>query len=423
MFKRLFILVLIPFISFSQDIEYAKEVVKTLCSDEFKGRGYVGNGDKIAANFISKEFEKIGLQKFENLYFQKYTTPVNSFPSNMDLSINGTKLIAGKDFLIGASSPSLKGSFEVVSFSPKEILNKKTLIKKLKNSIGKVIVINTYNKTDFSAEENKKLKSFSNLLRKAKDNPAVATIFLTKDKLTWTGSTTQSTKVNFTVTDLDFGDIENVEINVTSKFFKKYKSQNIIGFLEGKNTDSSIVFVAHYDHLGMMGTDAIFPGANDNASGVAMLLSIAKYYKANKPKYNTYFIAFGSEEIGLVGAKYFIENTLFDIKKIKFLINFDITGTGDDGIQVVNGSIYKKEFELLKSINKENDYMKEIKTRGAACNSDHCVFDERDVPCFFIYTLGGTTGAYHDIYDKAETLPLTDFEDYYRLIVAFIRAL
>ena len=131
------------------------------------------------------------------------------------------------------------------------------------------------------------------------------------------------------------------------------------------------------------------------------------------------FIAFAAEEIGLVGSKYFTDHPLFPLAKIKFLLNFDLAGTGDDGIQVVNGKIYQKKFDLMTRLNDQDKLLKQIKIRGEACNSDHCMFHTKGVPCFFIYTLGGIQ-AYHDIYDRPETLPLTDYQDYFTLLVKFI---
>ena len=66
--------------SSAQDITYAKEVIGKLCSDSMKGRGYVGSGDRTAAQFFAGEFEKAGLKKYSKTYFQSFTTPVNSFP-------------------------------------------------------------------------------------------------------------------------------------------------------------------------------------------------------------------------------------------------------------------------------------------------------------------------------------------------------
>jgi aminopeptidase YwaD len=72
----------------------------------------------------------------------------------------------------------------------------------------------------------------------------------------------------------------------------------------------------------------------------------------------------------------------------------------------------------MTSINDRNQLLPKVASRGAACNSDHCMFHQKGVPCFYIYTLGGIQ-AYHDIYDRCETLPLTEFSDYCRLMILF----
>lgn len=93
-------------------------------------------------------------------------------------------------------------------------------------------------------------------------------------------------------------------------------------------------------------------------------------------------------------------------------------GTGDEGITVVNGAVFKKDFDALKEINNANNLLKDVKIRGKAANSDHYHFSEKGVKAFFIYTMGGIK-AYHDVYDKAETLPLTKFEELFQLITRF----
>ena len=153
--------------------------------------------------------------------------------------------------------------------------------------------------------------------------------------------------------------------------------------------DSTLVLTAHYDHLGLLGKKVYFPGANDNASGVAMLLSMARYYAKNPPEYNMVFLAFSGEEIGLLGSKAFIEQPLTDLSKIKFLVNFDLAGTGDEGIKVVNGTIFKTDFDRLQQLNERYHLLPKVEIRGEACNSDHCLFYAKGVPCFFIYTQGG----------------------------------
>jgi aminopeptidase YwaD len=409
-----------PLICIGQDINYAREVVDKLTSNEFKGRGYVENGDKIAAEYIKGEFEKIGIKKFNKSYFQKFETSVNSFPGKMKFEINGKTLRPGIDYLIEPGSPKIDGEFEVVNLNMEDLLDLDKFSETLRRAKGKFITIPRYDNSKYSQEENKQISDIINFLKFHPDNPASGSIIFSNDKLTWSPSTILNSKPSFTVVDsLTNGQTTKVTLDVENKFISNYKSQNVIGFIEGQNTDSLVVLVAHYDHLGMMGSETIFPGANDNASGIAILLNLAKDIRNNKPKYTTVFIAFGGEELGLLGAKEFTTNPYFELSKIKFLLNFDISGTGDDGIQVVNGKIYRDKFNILKSINTEQDLLKQVKIRGEACNSDHCMFHNKGVPCFFIYTLGGIQ-AYHDVFDKSETLPLTEFEDYFKLISQFI---
>jgi aminopeptidase YwaD len=77
-----------------------------------------------------------------------------------------------------------------------------------------------------------------------------------------------------------------------------------------------------------------------------------------------------------------------------------------------------EHFKALQTLNEKNHFLNEVKIRGKAANSDHYFFSEKGVPSFFIYTRGGIK-AYHDIYDKAQTLPLTKFDDLFHLLTAF----
>jgi hypothetical protein len=217
-----------------------------------------------------------------------------------------------------------------------------------------------------------------------------------------------------------FRNATTMSIDVKNSLIKSFPTQNIIGYIKGNvRPDSFIVFTAHYDHLGIMG-DIYFPGANDNASGIAMLLSLARYYSQHHDslRYSVAFMAFTGEEIALLGSKYYTEHPLFPLSNIRFLINMDIMGTGDEGITVVNGTIYKAAFSDLVKINDQQHLLKLVKPRGETANSDHYFFYKNQVPSIFIYTMGGIK-AYHDIYDRRETLPLTDFDEVFKLLRQF----
>src|SRR5690606_14083057 len=97
-------------------------------------------------------------------------------------------------------------------------------------------------------------------------------------------------------------------------------------------------------HIGGQGRDVYFPGANDNASGTTMLLELAEHYSQNPPDYSIVFMAFAAEEAGLLGSFHYTQNPFFPLQRIRFLINLDLLGTGDDGMMAVNGSIHPAEF-------------------------------------------------------------------------------
>jgi Zn-dependent M28 family amino/carboxypeptidase len=149
------------------------------------------------------------------------------------------------------------------------------------------------------------------------------------------------------------------------------------------------------------------------------MLNLAKHYSQNPPEYSVVFMAFGGEELGILGSKYFTENPLIPLDSIQFMINTDIVGTGSEGITLVNGKVHKNAFELINQINEAHGYFPKIKARGKAANSDHHFFSEKGVPAFFIYTMGGIS-AYHDVFDQAETLPLTGYEGLFTLITEFV---
>ncbi len=358
----------------SQDTVYARAVIKKLTSKEFYGRGYLNNGLKIAAKFLSAELKTLGAKPlFTTGYYEKFVFNVNTFPKKVSLKVNGKVFVPGVDYIISPESGSLKGKFNLIKKDSVTFVSENgALVLNLKKKL-------TYSVAGFAIEKCK--------------------IEILKSKAP--------------------SEIINAEVNVENKLLPDFVNNNICAFIDGTDkSDSIIIFSAHYDHLGGMGKKTFFPGANDNASGVSVVLNLVKYYIKNPPKYKTIFIFFAGEEAGLMGSKYFVDHKTVDLAKIKFLINLDLLGTGDDGIMVVNGAILTKQFDLLTKINSEKSFVKEIKKRGKAQNSDHYWFTEAGVPAFFIYTLGGTT-SYHDVFDIEKKLPLTDYVDVFKLITEF----
>lgn len=414
--KSIFTVVLILFTKgiFCQNISYAHQIIDTLTSTYFEGRGAVNDGEKKAAVFIANEFKRLSSTPISENYFQTYSYPINTFPNLTTVFIDKTKLTPGVDFLVGPKSCKMEGDFGLIWYNQSNIPSKKQL-KKLANERffeNKFVVIDDLDIVGKEVE-------FEML--KTNTIGASGVVLLENEKLTHSISTRKDDYVTLKIMRNSLKKQTKIlSIHLDQQFIPDYESQNVLGKITGTIfPDSILVISAHYDHLGRMGATIYFPGANDNASGIAMLLNLAEYYSTNKPKKTIVFMAFGAEESGIIGSKYFTENPLFPLKNINFLLNLDIMGTGDDGIQVVNGSLHQSYFDKLVSINSKNNYLPLIKIRGKAANSDHYWFSEKGVPAFFIYTLGGIS-AYHDINDKADTLPLTEFEDCFRLIRDFI---
>ena len=137
--------------------------------------------------------------------------------------------------------------------------------------------------------------------------------------------------------------------------FKNRKSEqvngtNLIAYIKGK-TEDIIVISAHYDHVGI-NNSKIYYGADDNASGVSALLSIAEYFKKHKPQSTIYFIAFDAEEMGLQGAYAFLKDPKTNKKAIKLNINMDMVSHNDKSELYAAGT-YKTP--VLKEIIKDAD--------------------------------------------------------------------
>ena len=406
----------------AQELQYEKSIIKELSSQKYHGRAYTHNGIHKSAKFIQKKYSALGLKPFEKEYLQKMAIDVNTFPGKVKLCIDNQKLMPGVDYLVHPSSCPVKGKFKIAMLNLNDLDNGYKIQQALEKAGDGFLCIDEGNSDTLSPDRRMKMNSFLNALLFMPDGNISGILYLTEKKLTWGVSVVQAprTLIQVKKESLSLEKPNEIRINIKSEFKEGYSTANVVGYIQGKEVpDSFIVFTAHYDHLGTMGRKTYFPGANDNASGVAMMLSMAKYFTENPPRYSLAFIALTGEEAGLLGAKHYVENPNFELSRIRFLVNFDLAGTGEEGIKVVNGAVYDNEFQILKAINEENHYLNSVQKRGEACNSDHCMFYSKNVPSFFIYTLGGSSH-YHDIYDEYGALSLAGFSGYQKLMQEFV---
>ena len=183
---------------------------------------------------------------------------------------------------------------------------------------------------------------------------------------------------------------------------------NVIGFVDNK-AENTVVIGAHFDHLGFGGEGslyrdsikAIHNGADDNASGVAILLNLAAKLKKKNTKNNYLFITFSGEEMGLLGSNYFVKNPTIDTKKVSYMINMDMVGRlKKDSALAIYGTGTSPVFkQTLKS---NNDNFKLIQQESGVGPSDHTSFYLADIPVLHFFT--GQHEDYHKPGDDAEKL-------------------
>ncbi|WP_242094193.1 M28 family metallopeptidase [Aestuariivivens sediminicola] len=199
---------------------------------------------------------------------------------------------------------------------------------------------------------------------------------------------------------------------------KEDKTCNVIGFVEGNDPvlkKEVILLGAHYDHLGLGGPSSksdqrgvVYHGADDNASGTSALLEIAEYIMAQKDqlKRSVVFVAFGAEEQGLLGSRYFVEHPPVRLTQIKLMINMDMVGrmNADKHVYMNGAGTFPKGVEFMKSLG-ESLGVSPIVHAGSVGGSDHVSFYKKNIS-----VLGMHTGAHPQYHTPEDTIEFINFE-------------
>lgn len=402
----------------AQDTAYARSIIASLCKPTMDGRGYANLGAFRAGKQIKTWMDSAGCTGSR---LQPVTFPANLIKT-VSLNIGGRDLQPGKDYLVdaGSATGNIRGKV-------KHVISRQDLESpgRFKRKMKKILRDCAFGKTDFVCIDtlpkilNQQFKKELELIISS------CNTILNNVKLTYTVATSQRPgwKLELTPAALAGMNITGADISLQVQAELKPRNEhNVIGIIPGRtNPDSFMVICAHYDHLGRMGS-ALFPGANDNAAGVAMLLDMARYYSVHPHAYTLVFIAFTGEEAGLFGSYEYVQEPFHPLSNTRFVLNLDLVGTGETGMTVVNATAFPDDFQLLDSLNRQFRYLPEIRKRGKAANSDHHFFTEAGIPSFFWYQSGPRT-AYHDVDDIPETLSLAGYNGTFRLAVAFLNGL
>jgi Zn-dependent M28 family amino/carboxypeptidase len=199
---------------------------------------------------------------------------------------------------------------------------------------------------------------------------------------------------------------------------------NIVGVLEGSDPilkSETIILGAHYDHLGRGGEGSLAPrsgeihhGADDNASGTAGLIELARVFGAQRPKLKRtlVFIAFGGEEEGLLGSNYYVNHPLVPLDKTTAMINMDMIGRMKDSKLMIGGVGTATEWRPLLA---KTDFSLTLSDDGFG-PSDHSSFYSKQIPVLFFFT-----GTHNDYHKPSDTFDKINYNDEARILTLVAR--
>ncbi|MDO7887459.1 VanZ family protein [Hymenobacter cheonanensis] len=418
------------------DLARARRTIEALAAPTMHGRGYVQQGEHVAAAYLRGRLRQLGLAPLAPDYMQSFTLDVNTFPGKIALTVGGQPLAPGRDFIAAPESGPwpLASQFQAALLDTLVFIDSTTWRQYLRpydyRSGGrpKPTPATILRLSQALVIRNRDESRLAHLPPALRQYIAERPHFTLVPKLTASLAAEQAPHPHLEVLASSWpagSSPQLFTLKLDAQLLHHYQTQNLAALIKGTTQpDSFLVVSAHYDHLGMMGRKTYFPGANDNASGVALLLELAAHYARpeNRPAYSLVFLLFGAEEAGLVGSGYFVQHPLVPLASIKFLLNLDLLGTGEEGATVVNGRVYEAAFARLTALNNAHHYLPHLTARGRAANSDHFPFSEAGVPAFFLYTRGGSL-AYHDVNDQPAALSLAGFAGAYGLARDFLDGL
>lgn len=432
-----------------------KTHVKYLASDELEGRKMGSEGNRLAAKYVADYFTSLGLQPLDDSYFQEFRVVTDAhLGNNNSLTVNKDsqtiKWTVGEQYTpLGFSdNASVSGDLAFggygITLDTEEL--KYDDYSNLDASGKIMIVLRGSPETDnphsqFAASEGLRYKATN-----AREHGAVAIAFIDAEKdsvenlmkLEPDRSTNKSgivaihakrseiqqllpkekdidtlmAKIKKTKEPLGF-DVDDVKLNITVDIVNIEKpTANVIGYVSGSNSEMSdeyIVVGAHFDHLGWgpensryEGTEpAIHHGADDNASGTAAMMELARIVSEKPLERPTIFMGFTGEEFGLLGSAYYTEHPLVPLEKTIFMLNLDMVGRMEENKLNVHGTGTSTRWDSLV------DSLQTVHSLGISSSSDgwgpsdQTSFYAKDIPVLFLFT--GLHDDYHrpsDTWDK-----------------------
>jgi aminopeptidase YwaD len=417
--------------------ENIQATVEFLADDRLEGRATGSRGEEIAANYIANRFAAMNLEPAgENSgYFQVFDFSAGKVAGANNFIIHdGRQLAAQPVFLTG--NAQLKSDVVAVGYG----ITAPELNYDDYNGVdvqGKIALIQlstpegTHPHTPYYAYADERIK-----VKLAAKNGALAVIFYNTDEqydaamLTDYLNKAESETIPVLLAEdatmaANLSGMKDVLISAELNAVRK-TGKNVAGLLNN-GAACTIVIGAHYDHLGYgesggslyRGEPAIHNGADDNASGVALILELADQLKKDRANsFNYLFIAFSGEELGLYGSKS-IANFITETNECyNYMLNFDMVGRLDSNKSIiVNGFGTSPAWERMNELSKANGFTMKTYASGIG-PSDHTSFYLKDIPVLHIFT--GTHSDYHKPSDDANQVNydgITEIMDLTRALI------
>lgn len=396
-----------------------------LASDELEGRGTGSAGEQLSAKYVEEQFALIGLQPKgdNNTYKQSMDIPtLRMAQANTSLKINKDAYTLFTDFY--PLSPSAnEGGYEGLAINVSHGVEDQGLNWNDYENVDvndKAVLI----KVELPDNENphSKFSGWSGIEYRAKfarDKGAMAVVYYSSNKDNAPNGKLSKTLRNIGIpvffTNKDLSKLVTPTISLETEIMVlSNEASNVIGFIDN-GADKTVVIGAHHDHLGygQLGgslaekSGQIHNGADDNASGVASLIELARYINKKSKHFsnnNYMFIAFTAEELGLVGSKYFVSNPTIPLKEINYMINMDMVGHLDSTQKtiIINGVGTSPSWN---SVLAEMDYStkkiaKTKTTESGIGASDHTSFYLNGIPSVHFFT--GQHKYYHKPTDDVQ---------------------
>ncbi len=355
-------------------------------------------------------------------WLQHFQFPMNVMRGEMSLAVDGVSYAPTFDFTVKEFSPTCHGFFKV-TYLDEEAYRPEGFLEHLNSGLyrDQFVVIDWEHyletlKPDPFDKYQPWLTSLTEvggvILRQEEQFP----YFKAR---TWYQTQRPVIFVNGSFPD----DAREIELHVDAEMLPVRDAHNIVAWLPGTDpeADTYYTFIAHYDHLGYMGKDFMFPGANDNGSGTAMVVTLAKYFSKHRPKHSIQFILVDAEEENLLGAFFYCANPRKPLDKIEYLIDLDMVADDGDHLNTevsATGAIQLHKFQELNAESKFPPF--EIAIQPLSDNSDHYAFAMENVPCIYFETLGSLYEHYHTPRDTYEHTSDMNFERLFDMVIRFV---